>query len=121
MNIVKTGFFLPLKDQKNRSAFTNFCYSSHRDDFYIPIPAKPLKTGLTRPNTSEKVTPKPGLHRSKDRQRSEVSKGVTTGKNGFKDPNSWESTERGPHIPEDRPYVPVESQKVTIKPNEAPI
>src|SRR6266699_3391908 len=88
LNIVKTGFFVPLKGQKSRSAFANFCYSSHRNDFYIPIPARPLKAGPTRPNASEGVTPKPGLHTPKDRQRSEVSEGVTTGKDGFKDLSS---------------------------------
>src|SRR6266699_5465718 len=121
MNIVKTGFFLPLKGQKNRNAFANFCYSSHRDDFYIPIPARPLKAGPTRPNASEEITPKPGLHKPKDRQRFEISKGVTTGKDSFRDPSSWESTERGPRIPEDRPCIPVESQKMTVEHDETPI
>src|SRR6266566_9069891 len=59
LNIVKTDFFVLLKGQKSRSAFANFCYSSHKDDFYIPIPARPLKAGPTRPNASEGVTPKP--------------------------------------------------------------
>ena len=87
LNIVKTGFFVFLKGQKSRSAFANFCYSSHRDDFYIPIPARPLKVGPIRLNASEGVTPKPGLHRPKDRQRSEVLEGVTIGKDGFRDPS----------------------------------
>ena len=108
MNIVKTGFFIPLKGYKSRSAFANFCFNSHKDDFYIPVPTRPLKTRPTRLNASEGGTPKPGLHRPKDRQRFEVSKGIITGKDGFKDLSSWESIERGPYIPEDRPYKPVE-------------
>ncbi len=48
-----------------------------------------------------------------------VSEGVTIGNNGFKDPSFWESTERGPRIPEDRPCEPIESQEVTVGPDEA--
>ncbi len=88
MNIVKTGFFVSLKGQKSRSTFANFYYNSYRDDFYISIPARPLKAGPTRFNASEEVIPKLGLHRPKDRQRSEVSEEVTIGKDGFKDPSS---------------------------------
>ncbi len=88
LNIAKTGFFVLLKGQKSCSAFANCCYSSHKDDFYISIPAKLLKTGPTRPNASEKITLKLSLHRPKDRQRSQVSKGVTTRKDGFKNPSS---------------------------------
>jgi len=109
LNIVKTGFFVPLKGQKSRSVFANFCYSFYRDDFYILIPAKPLKAGPTRFNASKRVTPKPGLHRPKDRQRSEVSEGVIIGKDGFKDLSSWESIERGLRMSEDRPCELVES------------
>ncbi len=119
MNIAKTGFFIPLKGPKSNGAFANFCYGFHRDDFYISIPARPLKAGPNKPNASEGVTPKPGPHRPKDRHRSMVSKGVTTGNNGFRDLSSWESIERGPRMPEDRPYKPVESQEVTIRPDEA--
>ena len=67
LNIVKTGFFVPLKGQKSYSAFANFCYSSHKDDFYILILARPLKAGPIRPNVLKGVTPKLGLHRPKDR------------------------------------------------------
>ena len=121
MNIAKTGFFILLKGPKSSGAFANFCYGFHRDDFYIPIPTRPLKVGPNKPNVSEKITPKPGLHRPKDRHRSMVSEGITIGNNGFKDLSSWESTERGPRMPEDRLYKPVESQEVTIGPNEVPI
>ena len=85
LNIVKTGFFILLKGYKSRSTFANFCFNSYKDDFYIFIPAKPLKTGLIRPNASEGKTPKPSFYRPKDRQRSKVSKRVNTGNNGFKD------------------------------------
>ncbi len=88
LNIVKTGFFIPLKGHKSRSAFTNFCFSSYKDDFYILIPARPLKIGPTKLNASKKGTPKPDLHKPKDRQRSKVSKKVKTRDNGFKDPSS---------------------------------
>ena len=47
-----------------------------------------LQTISTFFNTSKRVTPKLGLHRSKDRQWSKVLKGVTTGKDGFKDSSS---------------------------------
>ena len=67
LNIVKTGFFIPLKGPKSNGAFTNFCYGSHRDDFYIFILARPLKAGFNKFNVLEKVIPKPGLHRFKDR------------------------------------------------------
>jgi len=80
-----------------------------------------LKAGPIRFNVSKRGTPKPGFHRPKDRQRSKVLEGINTGNNGFKDPNSWESTERGPYIPEDRPYEPVESQEVIIGPKQASI
>ncbi len=109
LNIVKTGFFIPLKGHKNSSVFVNFCYSFYKDDFYIFIPVKPLKAGLNKPNVLEKITPKSGPHKPKDRQRSEVSKGVNTGNNSFKNPSSWESTEGGPCMPEDKPCKLVES------------
>ncbi len=109
MNIVKTGFFIPLKGHKNSSAFANFCYSFYRDDFYIFIPAKPLKAGPNKPNILKGVISKLGLYRFKNCQRSEVLKGVDIGNNGFKDFSSWESTERESCMPEDRPYKPVES------------
>ncbi len=121
MNIVKTGFFILLKGYKSNSAFINFCYNFYKDDFYIPIPAKPLKIGPNKSNVSEGVTPKSGLHRPKDRQRSEVLERVNIGNNGFRDPSSWESIKRGPCISEDRPYELVESQEVTIRPEQAPI
>ncbi len=88
MNIVKTVFFIPLNNYKSRSAFTNFCFSSHKDDFYILIPARPLKTGPIRPNASKKGTPKPDLYKSKDRQRSKVLKKINIKDNGFKDLSS---------------------------------
>ncbi len=109
LNVVKTGFFVFLKGQKSYSAFANFCYSFYKDDFYIFISARPLKVGLIRFNVLKKVIPKPGFHRSKDRQRSEVLEGVTIRKDGFKDLSFWESIERGLRVPEDRPCVPVES------------
>src|SRR6266566_6349303 len=121
LNIVKTGFFIPLKGPKSNGAFTNFCYGSHRDDFYIFISVRPLKAGLNKSNVSEGVTLKLGLHRLKDRHRSVVLEGVTTGNNGFRDPSSWESTERGPCMLEDRLYEPVESQEVTIGSDKVPI
>ena len=121
MNIAKTDFFILLKGHKSRNAFINFCFNSHKDDFYIFIPAKPLKTGPTIPNASKEKTPKPGLHKPIDRQRSKVLKGVNTGNNGFKDLNSWKSTEKRPHMPENRPYKSIESQEVTIRPKQAPI
>jgi len=121
LNIVKTDFFISLKGHKSRSTFANFCFSSHKDDFYISISAKPLKAGPTRPNALEGGTPKPDLHRPKDCQRSEVSEEVNTRDNGFKDLSSWESTERGPRMPEDRPYKPVESQEMTVRLKQASI
>jgi len=68
-----------------------------------------LKTGSIRLNVSKGGTPKPSFYRPKDRQRSEVLKRINIGNNGFKDLSSWESIERGPHIPEDKPYEPIES------------
>ncbi len=109
MNIVKTGFFILLKGHKSCNVFINFCFSFYRNDFYIFIPVRSLKAGPTRFNASERGTPKPSLHKLKDRQRSEVSEGVKTKDNGFKDLNSWESTERGPYVFEDRLYEFVES------------
>ncbi len=109
MNIIKTGFFIPLKGYKSRSIFANFCFSFYKDDFYIPIPTRPLKAGPIRPNASKRRTPKLSLHRPKDRQQSEILKKVNTKDNGFKNLSFWESTKRGPRIPEDRPYKPVES------------
>ncbi len=88
LNIIKTGFFILLKGYKSRNVFTNFCFNFYRDDFYIFIPVRPLKAGSTRPNVLEKGIPKPGLHRFKDCQRSEVSKGVKIEDNSFKDPSS---------------------------------
>jgi len=88
LNIVKTGFFILLKGYKNNNAFINFCYSSYKDDFFILIPAKPLKTGPNKLNALEKVTSKPGPHRPKDRHRSKVSKDIDIEDNGFKDLNS---------------------------------
>jgi len=73
------------------------------------ILAKPLKVGPIRSNASEGGTPKPGFYKSKDRQRSEVSKGVNIGNNSFKDSSSWKSIERGLCVPEDRPCELVES------------
>ncbi len=110
-----------MKEPKNSGTFANFCYGSYKDNFYIPIPARPLKAGLNKSNASEGVTPKPGPHRPKDRHRSVVSEGVTTRNNGFRDLSSWESIERGPRMPEDRPYKLIESQEVTIGPDKAPI
>src|SRR6266566_5114649 len=111
LNITKTGFFIPLKRPKSNGAFANFCYSFHKDDFYISIPARPLKIRSNKLNALEKVIPKPGPHRPKDRHRSVVSEGVTIGNNGFRDFNSWESTERGLRMSEDRPCELVESQE----------
>ncbi len=85
LNIIKTGFFILLKDHKSSSAFANFCYSFHRDDFYILILVKPLKAKHNKPNALEKITPKSGLYRPKDCQWFKVSKGVDIGNNGFKD------------------------------------
>jgi len=82
------GFFIFLKNHKSSSAFANFCYSSYKDNFYIPIPAKSLKVGPNKLNALKKITPKSSLYKSKDRQRSKVSEGVDTGNNGFKDLNS---------------------------------
>ena len=121
LNIVKTGFFILLKGYKSRSVFANFCFSFYKDNFYIFVSAKPLKSGLIRLNASKGGTSKLGLYRSKDRQRSEVSKKVNIGDNGFKDLNSWESIKKGHRVPEDKPCEPVESQKVTIGPEQAPI
>jgi len=67
LNIVKTGFFIPLKGYKNCSIFANFCFSFYRDDFYIFVPTRPLKAGLIRLNVLEGGTPKPGLYKFKDR------------------------------------------------------
>src|SRR6266699_678213 len=67
LNIAKTGFFIPLKNHKTYNTFTNFYFSFHKDNFYIFIPAKSLKTGPIKPNASKKETPKPGLHKPKDR------------------------------------------------------
>ena|SRR6266699_2757727 len=103
------GFFIFLKDYKSYNAFTNFCFNSYKDDFYIPVPARLLKAGPIRFNISKKGIPKPGFHRIKDRQRSEISKGVNIGDNGFKDLSSWESTEEGFYMSEDKFYKPVES------------
>jgi len=80
-----------------------------------------LKTKPTRLNTSKEGTPKSSLHKLKDRQQSEVSKGINTRDNGFRNPNSWESIEGRPRVPEDRPYKLVESQKMIVKPEQAPI
>ncbi len=41
LNIVKTGFFIPLKGSKSSGVFANFCYGFYRDDFYIFILARP--------------------------------------------------------------------------------
>ncbi len=87
LNIVKTGFFIFLKGHKSRNAFANFCFSSHKNDFYIFVSARSLKAGPTRFNTSKRKTPKPGFHKPKDRQRSEVSERANIGDNGFKDPS----------------------------------
>ena len=119
MNIVKTGFFIFLKGPKSNGAFANFCYGFYKDDFYISILARPLKVGPNKFNASKKVTPKLGPYRSKDRHRFVVSEGITIGNNGFKDSSSWESIERGPCVPEDRPCEPVESQEVIVGPDEA--
>ena len=109
MNIVKTGFFIFLKGYKSNSVFINFCYSFHKDDFYIFIPAKSLKVGSNKFNVLKRITPKLGLYRPKDCQRSKVLKKVDIGNNGFRDLSSWESIERGPRTPEDRPCELVES------------
>ncbi len=109
MNIVKTGFFIPLKGPKSSSAFANFCYSFYKDNFFILIPIRPLKVGPNKSNVLEGVTPKPDPYRPEDRHRSEVSEGVNIGDNGFKDLRSWESIEEGFCISEDRPYEPIES------------
>jgi len=98
-----------LKGYKSRSAFANFCFNFYKDDFYIFIPVRSLKAGLIRPNALKRGTPKLGLHRPKDCQRSEVSEGVNTGDNGFKNPSSWESIERGLRMSEDRLCKPIES------------
>src|SRR6266699_3763369 len=121
LNIVKTGFFIPFKRSKSSSTFANFCYGSYRDDFFISIPVRPLKVESNKPNALEGVTLKPGLYRPKDRHRSVVSEEITIGNNGFKDLSSWESIEKGPRMSEDRPYELVESQEVTIGPDEASI
>src|SRR6266566_3422957 len=121
LNIIKTDFFILLKGYKSRSAFANFCFSFYKDDFYILVLARPLKAGPIRLNALEGGTPKPGLYRFKDCQQSEVSKGINIKDNGFKDPSSWESIERGPRMPEDRPYKLIESQEVTIRPEQASI
>src|SRR6266566_5810159 len=109
LNIVKTGFFILLKGYKSCNAFINFYFSFYKDDFYILISTRPLKVRSIRLNASKRGTPKLGFYRLKDRQRSEVSKGVNIKDNGFKDFSFWESIERGPHISEDRLYKLVES------------
>ena len=121
MNIVKTGFFILLKNYKSRSTFINFYFSSYKNDFYIFISVRPLKVGFIRLNVLKRETSKSNLHKPKDYQRSEVSKRVNIKNNGFKDSNSWKSTKRELYMPEDRPYKPVESQKVTIRPEQASI
>ncbi len=83
LNIVKTGFFILLKDHKNNSTFANFCYNSYKDDFYIFFPAKLLKVGFNKLNASKKVISKLGPHKLKDYQRFEISKGVDIRNNGF--------------------------------------
>ncbi len=88
MNIVKTGFFILLKDYKSNNAFINFCYDFYKDNFFIFILTRPLKVGLTRLNALRKITLKLGLYKPKDRQRSEVLEGIDIGNNGFKDLNS---------------------------------
>jgi len=98
-----------LKGLKSNGAFANFCYSFYRDDFYIFIPVRSLKVRSNKPNALKGVIPKLGLHKSKDCHRSIVSKEIIIENNGFRDPNSWESIERGLHMPEDRPYELVES------------
>src|SRR6266566_2536852 len=70
LNIVKTGFFIPLKGLKSSGVFVNFCYGFYKDDFYISIPARSLKTGPNKFNALERVTSKLGPHRPKDRHRS---------------------------------------------------
>ena len=85
LNIVKTNFFIFLKGYKSSSTFINFCYSSHKNDFYIPILTKPLKIGPNKSNVLEGVTSKSSLYRSKDRQQFEILKRINTGNNGFKD------------------------------------
>ena len=109
MNIAKTGFFIPLKGHKSNTAFANFYYSSYRDDFYIFIPAKPLKAKPNKPNVSEGVISKLGPYRPKNRQWSEVLEGVDIKNNNFKDSSSWESIEGGLRVSEDRSCEPVES------------
>ncbi len=103
------GFFIPLKGLKSNSVFINFCYSFYKDDFFIFILVKPLKVRFNKLNVLEGVTLKLGFYRSKDRHRSEVSEGINIGDNSFKDPKSWESIERGPYMPEDRPCELIES------------
>ncbi len=109
LNIIKTGFFILLKSYKSNSAFTNFCYSFYKDNFYIPISAKLLKVGSNKSNALKRITSKSSPYKPKDYQQSEVLKRINIGNNDFKDFNSWESIERGPHMPEDRPCKPVES------------
>ncbi len=55
LNIVKTGFFIPLKKLKSNDVFTNFCYGSHKHNFYISIPARPLKAGSNKFNETLKL------------------------------------------------------------------
>ena len=88
LNIVKTGFFIFLKDYKSSSVFINFYYSFYKDDFFIFIPVKLLKTGFNKFNALEKVIPKLSLYRFKDYHRSEVLKRVNIEDNDFKNPNS---------------------------------
>ncbi len=114
LNIVKTGFFIPLKGHKNSNAFANFCYNFYKDDFYIFILAKPLKARPNKSNASKKVIPKSNLYKSKDCQQFEISKKINIGNNGFKDLNFWESTKERLCMPKDKPCEPVESQEVTI-------
>src|SRR6266699_1743994 len=121
LNIAKTGFFISLKGHKSNSAFANFYYSFYKDDFFIPIPVRPLKIEPNKFNASEGVTPNLNLYRLKDCHRFEVSNGVNIGNNGFKDLNSWESIEKGHRMPEDRLYEPIKSQEVTVGPKQASI
>ncbi|SRR6266566_912449 len=94
LNIIKTDFFIFLTGYKNNNVFINFCYNSYKDDFYILIPAKPLKVKLNKLNALERGTPKLILHKLKDRRRFKVLKGINIGNNGFKNPSSWESIEK---------------------------
>ena len=112
------GFFISLKGYKSNNVFINFCYNFYKDDFCIFIPVKLLKVGLNKLNVSEKVILKSSFYRLKDRQRSGVLEGVNTGNNGFEDLSFWESIEGGLCMPEDKSYKFVESQEVTIGPEQ---